>query len=233
MAKSTYAAGQPYLTIYLFDDDSLEVRTGGHPAWRNNNPGNLRPTKFSYEVAGAIGEANNFAIFPDVQTGIDAQIKLLKLKVYQRLTLAGAIAKYAPKKDDNDPKKYTDDVVKETGIARDTILADLSDEQLMSVLLAMRNVEDYKIGDIKISDKPGYADGDGKILQYIWRTRGDSKTRISHRMRNGAVFSWENPPQGGHPGEDFNCRCWAEELSPKKAVYHMRPHLHAGALQWG
>ena len=103
MIKPTRAAGQPYLTVYKFDDNSLEVRTGGHPAWRNNNPGNLRPTKFSYEKGGAIGEANNFAIFPDVQTGIDAQIKLLKLNVYQKLTLERAIAKYAPKSDGNDP----------------------------------------------------------------------------------------------------------------------------------
>ncbi len=232
MAKPTYAAGQPYLTIYLFDDDSLEVRTGGHPAWRNNNPGNLRPTKFSYK-AGAIGEANNFAIFPDVQTGIDAQIKLLKTKTYKKLTLAEAIAKYAPKKDGNSPEKYIAHVVKETGIKGKTSMVKLNDDQLMSVLLAMRRYENYKIGDIRISDKPGYADGDGKILQYIWRTRGDSKTRMSHRMREGAVFSWENPPPGGHPGEDFNCRCRAEELSPKKAVYRMRPCLHAGALQWG
>lgn len=92
----------------------MEVRTGGWPAWRNNNPGNLEPAQFSYE-AGAIGETNKFAVFPGVQTGIDAQIKLLKLEVYQKLTLAGAIAKYAPKKDDNDPKKYTDEVVKKLG----------------------------------------------------------------------------------------------------------------------
>lgn len=25
-----------------------------------------------------------------------------------------------------------------------------------------------------------------------------------------AGFSWDNPPSTGHPGEDYNCRCWAE-----------------------
>jgi len=203
------------------------TRTGGWPAWRNNNPGNLKAFPFSYKVAGAKGEANNFAIFPDVQTGIDAQIKLLKLDVYQELTLEAAIVKYAPKSDGNDPKKYTDDVVKETGIKRNTPMVELDDEGLMAIILAMRKVENYKIGDIKIVDKPGYMDGDGKILQYIWRTRDDSKTRRSHRIREGAVFSWENPPPGGHPGEDFNCRCRAEELSPKKAVRQMKPPSHS------
>lgn len=26
----------------------------------------------------------------------------------------------------------------------------------------------------------------------------------------GGSFSWDNPPQTGHPGEDYNCRCFAE-----------------------
>ena len=118
-------------------------------------------------------------------------------------------------------------MVKETRIKRNTPMVELDDEGLMAVILAMRNVENYKIGDIKIIGKPGYVDGDGKILQYIWRTRGDSKTRISHRMREGTVFSWENPPPGGHPGEDFNCRCRVEELSPQKAICQMKPPSHA------
>ncbi len=225
MTRPIKATGKPYLTVYTFEDGSKEVRTGGWPAWRNNNPGNLEPTKFSYG-AGAIGETTKFAIF------LVVQIKLLKLEVYQKLTLAAAIAKYAPKKDKNKTEKYIAYVVEETGIAGNTPMSSLNGEQLMSVLLAMRTYENYKIGDIKISGKPGYVDGDGKMLQYIWRTKGDKKTRMSHRMREGAVFSWENPPPGGHPGEDFNCRCWAEELSQKKAMPKMKPRLHAGALQW-
>jgi len=45
---------------------------------------------------------------------------------------------------------------------------------------------------------------------YIWRTRGDNKVRASHAANNGRVFSWDNPPPVGHPGEDYNCRCTAE-----------------------
>ena len=109
MTRSIKATGKLFLTVYKFEDNSLEVRTGGHPAWRNNNPGNLKVFPFSFEVVGAIGEANNFAVFfPDVQTGIDAQIKLLKLDVYQELTLGKTIAKYALKEDGNYPsyEKY-------------------------------------------------------------------------------------------------------------------------------
>ncbi|MEE8393530.1 MAG: phage minor head protein, partial [Rhodospirillales bacterium] len=42
---------------------------------------------------------------------------------------------------------------------------------------------------------------------YIWRTVGDSKVRSSHAERDGKVFSWDDPPEGGHPGEAPNCRC--------------------------
>ncbi|MFZ4125704.1 MAG: phage minor head protein [Rickettsiales bacterium] len=47
---------------------------------------------------------------------------------------------------------------------------------------------------------------------YIWRTEGDEKVRASHAINNGLIFSRENPPSTGHPGEDYNCRCWAEPV---------------------
>lgn len=51
------------------------------------------------------------------------------------------------------------------------------------------------------------ASEDEKSGQYIWRTKGDDKVRSSHAARDGKVFSWGNPPEGGHPGKDFGCRC--------------------------
>ena len=49
--------------------------------------------------------------------------------------------------------------------------------------------------------------------QYIWRTVKDSDVRPAHAAREGQTFSWTNPPEGGHPGEDYNCRCWAEPVA--------------------
>ena len=49
---------------------------------------------------------------------------------------------------------------------------------------------------------------------YTWRTVGDGKVRGTHRLREGRRFLWDDPPEGGHPGEDFGCRCWAEPLAP-------------------
>lgn len=45
---------------------------------------------------------------------------------------------------------------------------------------------------------------------YIWRTSGDSKVRSTHAENDGKIFAWDSPPETGHPGEDYNCRCWAE-----------------------
>lgn len=52
--------------------------------------------------------------------------------------------------------------------------------------------------------------------KYIWRTRGDSKVRSEHAERDGKVFDWDNPPEGGHPGEAPNCRCTAEDVKDGK-----------------
>ncbi len=46
--------------------------------------------------------------------------------------------------------------------------------------------------------------------RYIWRTHGDGKVRESHQRNDGKIFSWDNPPPTGHPGEDYGCRCIAE-----------------------
>lgn len=55
---------------------------------------------------------------------------------------------------------------------------------------------------------------------YIWRTAGDEKVRTTHAQYNEKIRTWSNSPD---PGDDFNCRCWAEPLSNsleerKKAV---------------
>ncbi len=48
--------------------------------------------------------------------------------------------------------------------------------------------------------------------QYIWRTQGDDQVRADHAAREGRIYSFTKPPLGGHPGQFYNCRCWAEYL---------------------
>ena len=58
---------------------------------------------------------------------------------------------------------------------------------------------------------------------YIWRTVGDERVRDTHSDNDGKFFSWDNPPaETGHPGEDFQCRCWAEPVLPEFVEYEAR-----------
>lgn len=72
---------------------------------------------------------------------------------------------------------------------------------------------------------------------YIWKSVGDSKTRTSHAMRDGQVFCWDNPPEGGHLGEAFNCRCKAESYNPpndkinEEGLVDTLKYASAGAMQ--
>ncbi len=44
---------------------------------------------------------------------------------------------------------------------------------------------------------------------YIWRIVEDGKARAEHAKLNGTVRSFADAPD---PGDDFNCRCWAEPV---------------------
>lgn len=48
------------------------------------------------------------------------------------------------------------------------------------------------------------------IDRYIWRTVNDNRVRPEHEEREGQSFLFSQPPSGGNPGEDIQCRCYAE-----------------------
>lgn len=47
---------------------------------------------------------------------------------------------------------------------------------------------------------------------YIWRTVEDDKVRGNHAAFSRTIRKWSDAPD---PGEDFNCRCWAEPADDK------------------
>lgn len=71
------------------------------------------------------------------------------------------------------------------------------------------------------------------VTEYIWRTVEDGRVRSlansggysSHARLNGEKFSWKEPPvtvfkgkragETNHPGQDINCRCYAEPVLDK------------------
>lgn len=133
-----------YDVIYVCDNGAKIKRKGGTRAWRNNNPGCIRYSKFSREI-GAIGSAGGFAVFPDEKTGMDAICKLLKSDKYKNLTISSAIFKYAPPHENN-THAYKKRMQHLTGLSIQLKICDLTDEQLQHVAKAIRVIEGWKPG---------------------------------------------------------------------------------------
>ena len=59
-----------------------------------------------------------------------------------------------------------------------------------------------------------YRQMDLVIKDYTWITSHDERVRSSHRVRDGVQFSWDKPPEDGHPGMPIQCRCHASPIFP-------------------
>ena len=132
--------------IYTNADGTTYRHTGGSRAWRNTNPGNIRYSEFSRRM-GAIGEAGGFAVFPDEETGMRAITTLLRSDSYNRLTVAGAISRYAPPTENN-TAAYHRQIEKLTGLSINRRMSDLTDAELARVAGAIRQIEGWKVGRV-------------------------------------------------------------------------------------
>jgi hypothetical protein len=96
---------------YFRDDGSGATYLGGQRAWRYNNPGNIGygNSELMSEL-GAIGKAQGSAVFPDYETGRQAEFLLPQTESYQERTLNQAIEAWAPAKDHNDTKRYQQNI---------------------------------------------------------------------------------------------------------------------------
>lgn len=140
------ATASGYDVIVVAPDGKKYKRSGGTRAWRNNNPGNIRPGKFSRSVGG-IGSAGGFAVFPDEQTGMLAIKKLLLTNNYKNLTVAGAISRWAPPSENN-TAGYQRQVARLTGLSISRKISELSSEELTRVANAIRHVEGWRPGKV-------------------------------------------------------------------------------------
>ena len=116
----------------------------GSRSFRNNNPGNIKAGAFA-DSMGATGKDDaGFATFPDYATGRKAQESLLfNSKGYKDLTIAQAIARWAPGSDGNDPVGYAAQMAKAAGVDVNTKLADLTPDQRSRFLDAQQRKEGW------------------------------------------------------------------------------------------
>ncbi len=103
-------------TVRYFDEQgNLTIRNGGTRAWRCNNPGNLHKSAYSISkkrrAIGSPGDSKDeYAVYPDYETGHEALIVMLKGGIYSPLTLRAAMKRY-----DESNRTYIDEIVKLTG----------------------------------------------------------------------------------------------------------------------
>lgn len=123
----------------------IQRRTGDRN-WRNNNPGNIEAGEFARQH-GAIGQDSRFAIFPDYQTGRNAQESLIfESDKYKKLNLAQAIEKYAPP-GENDTRAYINAVLTAVGTIKQ--MGDYTQRERRLIMDAMEKVEGFKKGKIE------------------------------------------------------------------------------------
>ena len=148
--RAFYAYSDDGLSVHiLYDDGTEEIRSGGDPAWRANNPGNLTANgEFAWENA-AIGELDEpdgrrFAIFADFGSGWRAEVANLTTSTYQALTLNDAIAAWSR----TDVATYQANVRSWTGISGSTLLSTLSRDQINLLASAIYRQEGHAPGTV-------------------------------------------------------------------------------------
>lgn len=142
--QSTQAIESGKDVIYKMPDGTSVKRTGGTRAWRNSNPGNIRYSEFARRV-GAIGQAGGFAVFPDEATGMYAIEALLRTDSYNKLTVQGAISRYAPPSENN-TASYHRRIEKLTGIPITKKMSELTPGELTRVANAIKQIEGWTPG---------------------------------------------------------------------------------------
>lgn len=145
---ATQAQANGHNTVVTYSDGSVETRSGGTPAWRNNNPGNIRAGDWANNHGSLGSGAGGFAVFPDRATGRQAMMDNLRSPSYQGLTVGDAIARWAPAADHNDPVAYANNVQQWTGVPSNTPMNTLTPGQLGSVANAIERQEGWQAGQV-------------------------------------------------------------------------------------
>jgi|SRR5579859_1612003 len=111
-----------------------------------------------------------------------------------------------------------------SGVRADKLAEDIERRHEVATSRAMLIARD-QIGKLNGNLNQLKQEGLG-ITSYVWRTSLDERVRgnpsglypkadPSHWDREGESFSWNDPPEDGHPGAPIQCRCHAEpDLSP-------------------
>lgn len=155
---SVIDSGVGYITFKRQNGNKYK-RSNGTISWRQNNPGNIKHGQFASDN-GSIGPGSGgHATFPSLKIGRKAQETLLfsDVRGYNKLSIAKAIAKYAPAddkgygvpKEGNQPNQYAKFICKYAKVDPSAILSELTADQRQLMLEAMQQYEGFKVGTEK------------------------------------------------------------------------------------
>jgi hypothetical protein len=152
--------GSKYIIVQ--DSTGATVKRAGNRNWRNNNPGNLQGSSFSYSQPGVIGkDFYGDPIFDTYENGLAAQAKLIfgPSSVYRPLTVQQAIYKYTPDAVEaatgqrGNPENTIKNIIKDVpGVTRNTPWSSLTPAQQQGVIRTINRLEGYKVGTISEID---------------------------------------------------------------------------------
>jgi len=139
-------------TVILHPNGTLEKRTG-NIAYRDNNPGDLRPYDFAWNH-GAIGEDHpvlkggkrdpvGFAVFDNSAVGETALRALLASSDVQNRTIATEMQKFAPATDGNDPKEYAESLGRALNVNASSLMSTLSPAQINAFVERVKQKEGF------------------------------------------------------------------------------------------
>jgi hypothetical protein len=159
---------RPVLVIAVGDQSYVlypnEVRTKGSSSWLANNPGNLDATDDTDEWGAFRGKKlpwgqHGFAIFPDEEAGLSAVRAYLRRNQRERdITLM--MNMFAPMGDlANNPTKYAEAIAKKLNVPVNTLVKNMTDDQIKNFALEIQRVEGWKVGTTYTSrDDPALPD---------------------------------------------------------------------------
>jgi hypothetical protein len=168
--------GKGRRVVYHRNDGGRLIKTGGSPAWRNSNPGNIRSLGTFAKENGSIGAADGFAVFPDYETGRRALARLLRTKKYWGSSIFDAVASYAPAKDGNDVANYRKLLKRWTKLDLKRKLKSLNAKEFLRVVGAVERMEGWSPGTEEITEPDKITavrrDRRGVIVAYLLEKRG-------------------------------------------------------------
>lgn len=172
-------APESMFTVQYFDEQgNMIIRSSGSRAWRCNNPGNLIASNYSTgksrrSIGTATDGVDEYAVYPDYETGHEALLVMLKGSVYSPLSLRAAIKKY-----DRRNPKYIDTIVQITNLDPERTIKSLNAREFESFWKAIEFVEKWTVGEEDFIPKwiiSGVHKKRGVITEYLVCINKESK----------------------------------------------------------